>query len=280
MKYNLNINQHAAVVNGMDVDIIDLAIFDFIKDFAHSPACMKMQTPEGVYFWISHTLIIQEIPLLKIKTKAGIAKHIFNLEAAGLLKRHPDCGRMGKTLYQFGENYDKMIFCEDTVYTSQQKFRGVETKVCTPPNKSLEDNNIEYYNTEDNIERGENDVSPSTQTETKASNDTLFPLAEREKVAQKRERATSEGKKVLFANSRYYNFEEFEKCFQSPEFADVDIVAYYHKVADWSSAGLQKKADWIATARNWMRRDREAGKLQTVRRENGFMQDAMDYLNM
>lgn len=298
MKYNLNINQYAAVTNKMDVDIIDLAIFDFIKDFAHSPACMKIQTQEGVYFWVSHTLIMQEMPLLNIKTKAGIVKRIANLENAGLLKKHENCGRLGKTLYQFGPNYDKMIFNDDRVYTSQQKFRGVETKVCTPPNKSLEDNNIEYYNTEDNIERGENEFSPHPQAtgrdddglqnvtgsdeykEVEVLDASLFTEAKREKVAQKREKGTSEGKKVLFADSKYYDLEEFKKCFQSPEFADVDIVAYYHKVADWSSAGLNKKADWIATARNWMRKDKEAGKLQTLRKNDGFMQDALEFLKM
>lgn len=287
MKYNLNINQYAAVTNKMDVDIIDLAIFDFIKDFAHSPACMKIQTQEGVYFWVSHTLIMQEMPLLNIKTKAGIVKRIANLENAGLLKKHENCGRLGKTLYQFGPNYDKMIFNDDRVYTSQQKFRGVETKVCTPPNKSLEDNNIEYYNTEDNIERGENEFSPaptqSTEVETELDL-TLFTdpsNPKKEKVAKKRKRGTNEGEMLLFADSVYYDFNEFEKCFQKPEFADVDIVAYYHKVADWSSAGLNKKADWIATARNWMRKDKEAGKLQTIKKESSEMDEGMKfYLNL
>lgn len=306
MKYNLNINQYAAVTNKMDVDIIDLAIFDFIKDFAHSPACMKIQTQEGVYFWVSHTLIMQEMPLLNIKTKAGIVKRIANLENAGLLKKHENCGRLGKTLYRFGPNYDKMIFNDDRVYTSQQKFRGVETKVCTTPNKSLEDNNIEYYNTEDNIERGENEFSPHPQaTENNINPDvqnvtrefeptenletgevldaTLFieGTPKKEKVAKKRKRGTNEGEMILFADSVYYDFNEFEKCFQKPEFADVDILAYYHKVADWSSAGLNKKADWIAAARNWMRRDKEAGKLQTIKKESFEMDEGMKfYLNL
>ena len=33
MKYTILINQYAAVKSGLDLDLIDLAIFDFIKDF-------------------------------------------------------------------------------------------------------------------------------------------------------------------------------------------------------------------------------------------------------
>ena len=45
MKYNISINQFAAVRNGFakDLDLIDLAIFDFIKDFANSSKCVKVQ---------------------------------------------------------------------------------------------------------------------------------------------------------------------------------------------------------------------------------------------
>lgn len=157
------------------------------------------------------------------------------------------------------------------------------------PNSELQ--NVTLYNSNnnivgDNIERGENGFSPaptqSTEVETELDL-TLFTdpsKPKKEKVAKKRKRGTNEGEMILFADSVYYDFNEFEKCFQKPEFADVDIVAYYHKVADWSSAGLNKKADWIATARNWMRKDKEACKLQTLRKNDGFMQDALEFLKM
>lgn len=158
------------------------------------------------------------------------------------------------------------------------------------PNSELQ--NVTLYNSDnnivgDNIERGENGFSPaptqSTEVETELDL-TLFTdpsKPKKEKVAKKRKRGTNEGEMILFADSVYYDFNEFEKCFQKPEFADVDIVAYYHKVADWSSAGLNKKADWIATARNWMRKDKEAGKLQTIKKESFEMDEGMKfYLNL
>ena len=87
MKYTILINQYAAVNSGLDLDLIDLAIFDFIKDFANCASCVKMHTPEGIYFWISHKLILEAMPLLNIKTSQGMIKRIDNLIKAGILQK-------------------------------------------------------------------------------------------------------------------------------------------------------------------------------------------------
>ena len=128
MKYTISINQFAAVNNGLDLDIIDLAIFDFIKDFSNSPKCVKMQTADGIYFWISHKLILESMPLLNIKTTQGLSKRIDNLIKANIIKKHPDCDKLSKTLYKFGSNYDLLTFVPAA--------DGMITTVI-PPNESL-----------------------------------------------------------------------------------------------------------------------------------------------
>ena len=82
----------------------------------------------------------------------------------------------------------------------------------------------------------------------------------------------------LFANSRFYDFEKFKECFTGEEYQNIDIAYYYESVKDWSSAGGKKKRDWIATARNFMRGDRDKGKLKMV--SCGLPQSAIDYLKM
>lgn len=131
MKYTILINQYAAVKNGLNLDLIDLAIFDFIKDFANSSSCVKMQTPEGVYFWISHKLVLEAMPLLNIKTNQGLIKRIDNLINAGILRKHPNCDKYRQTLYCFGENYDLLTF-EDANLVDNHK-----QKFTTPINESL-----------------------------------------------------------------------------------------------------------------------------------------------
>ena len=88
----------------------------------------------------------------------------------------------------------------------------------------------------------------------------LFPENEKSGNAQKL-RGTTEPHKCLFANSRFSKFEDFEKCFDKPEFEQIDILYYYHSVADWSASKGRMQKDWIAQTRNFIRGDKEKGKL-------------------
>lgn len=92
----------------------------------------------------------------------------------------------------------------------------------------------------------------------------LFPSDPVINDSVKRPRRTAEPAACLFENSRYADFQKFDAEFTAPEFADVDIVYYYHAVADWSAQKGKKMKDWIATARNFIRGDMEKGKLHRL----------------
>ena len=105
----------------------------------------------------------------------------------------------------------------------------------------------------------------------------LFPSElEIEKVSVVRKHQTSETSACLFANSRYADFEKFSAEFTDPKFAGIDIVYYFHAVADWSAGKGKKMKDWIATARNFIRRDIEENKLHRI--GGGLSPDAIQYL--
>ena len=124
-KHVITINQRAAVELGLDLDLIDLAIFDYIKGFALSSKCMNVKTEDGSFYWISHKNIQDAMPLLNIKSSQGIINRIKKLIDAGLLIKYSKCEEFGKTLYAFGPNYDKIEFFE----THQQNLMGASTKV-------------------------------------------------------------------------------------------------------------------------------------------------------
>lgn len=252
MKYTILINQYAAVNSGLDLDLIDLAIFDFIKDFANCINCVKMHTPEGIYFWISHKLILDAMPLLNIKTNQGLIKRIDNLIRAEILQKHPNCELYNKTLYCFGGNYELLTFTDKAttilteVYTPKQKF-------IPPLNESLGYNNNNIDNTNnDNKDNPANDVVGD-----------LFPNEQLEVQNDKK-------KTTIFRNSGVFklvkdgDYAEFEKLFATPEFAPVDLVYYFHSVADWSDTKIGVKRTfngWVATVRNFIRGDVEKKKL-------------------
>lgn len=153
MNYSIVINQVAAVQNFPELDIIDMAILDYVRQFF--PAAEKYNDVLGQWFWISHKKIIEDMPLLKIKTKSPIIKRINNLVAVGLLKRHPDVSFLSKSYYQFGDNWELL-----TKYNPNPKdtpdvsnYEGVVSHNTTPPVSAQDTPPISHgtsnYNTND-----------------------------------------------------------------------------------------------------------------------------------
>ena len=82
-------------------------------------------------------------------------------------------------------------------------------------------------------------------------------------------------KKTLFRNSDVYklvsfdengvgiDYSEFEKKFSAPEFQTIDLIYYFHTVSDWSDQKNEKrtKNGWLATVRNFIRGDKDKGRL-------------------
>ncbi|MFG6426052.1 MAG: hypothetical protein K1W14_06605 [Muribaculaceae bacterium] len=172
MKWNININQKAAVDNGLNVDIIDLAIYDFIKSFINSRNCNKIDTPDGVFYRISHAAIIEQMPLLGIKSKRAIVYRINKLIDAKLLEKSDKCEDFGMSLYRFGVNYDKIEFANSS-QTPERKAPPMnenatphEQKFTPPMNE-----NAGYNNISNNINK--NNIS-TTITRTCEERDLIF----------------------------------------------------------------------------------------------------------
>jgi len=97
-------------------------------------------------------------------------------------------------------------------------------------------------------------------------------------IEDKKQRGTTEPL-CLFADSRYFDFPAFAACFADDKYAGIDLLYYHDSVADWSAKKGKKMRDWIATARGFIRSDRQAGKLQMLARAgNVLTPDAMTYL--
>lgn len=107
----------------------------------------------------------------------------------------------------------------------------------------------------------------------------LFPTEPAfETVTVTRPRRTAEPSACLFENSRFADYNAFAAEFTAPEFAGVDLVYYFHAVKDWSAQKGKKMKDWIATARNFMRRDMENKKLHRLNTGGALPPDAIKYL--
>lgn len=195
-------------------------------------------------------------------TKQNAKKVIDRLIARGLLEK--------KEIYFSG--------CKFCHYVANRKSNTV-AEIATPPTNQQRGvaeiatggvaetatlHNIDIHNTKDNKENAANVGG-------------LFP---NEPIFENR-RGTTEHL-CLFANSIFGKYEDFAACFKSSEFENVDIAYYYRAVADWSSRFGKKQKDWIATARTFMRNDRNENKLHLIAQDPAEFdyESAKRYLEM
>lgn len=112
MQYTLSINQFACVRGGFDLDLADLAIFDFVSRYAHLREVSKIVEGSKVYYWISYQKIIDEMPILGLKTKDAVYRRMKKLIAEGILEEYPRNREVGKSYFAFGERHAELEFVD------------------------------------------------------------------------------------------------------------------------------------------------------------------------
>ena len=283
MKFSININQKAAVDSGLSLDIVDLAIFDFVKDFVLTRACRKVIDKYGEWYWISQKIIIEQMPVLGITTEKGMRKHINKLCNEGILERHPDCVSAKKSLYKLGEKFEELLFsgndCSGSPGTNvpsnrEQMFR-VTGNDCSGYN-NIEDNNIKDNYIENNIERErakerrEGNLFDCDENESAI---TVIPATPQERKIARKERSSvslfreSEAAKLVsYLPDGSQDASKLFAMFSGEKYKNVDMLHYYEAVADWSDSANKKRTarGWIATIRRFVEMDRERGKLHII----------------
>ena len=158
MKYNITINQKAVIDNRLlgELDIIDLAIFDFVYHFFNSDFEGKVTfTKNGVeYTEIRPALLEREMPLLKIGTKRTFINRMNNLINAGLIERYENNSNENRSGYKKGVNFSIFEFDKPTKKNSQ----GYENDF-TPPMKTDSHNNNNNNITDNNKEERDKSLS-------------------------------------------------------------------------------------------------------------------------
>lgn len=100
MKYSISINQRAIIESGLNIDLFDAAIIDYILAFSHAKTIMKIQEGELTFYYFSYNHLIAEMPLLGLKRDA-IYRRFKKLCDMGFLIAHPRNKAMNKPFYAF-----------------------------------------------------------------------------------------------------------------------------------------------------------------------------------
>lgn len=259
MTYNLNIDQEFAIVN--DLSLVQVST---LAAFMTLPIWTKTVAIDGfVWYQYSDEKMADDFPLL-----FGVAKrcykNISELAALGFV----ELTKLGRTKYVRFTNR-----CADWGKQKEQ-IRSNSPKT----DQEQTENGPAIGPKTDPVNNNYNIINPNI--EDKAADGGLFPTEPAfETVTVTRPRRTAEPAACLFENSRFAEYNAFSAEFTAPEFADVDVVYYYHAVADWSAQKGKKMKDWIATARNFIRGDMEKGKLHRKSGTGpGLSPDAIKYL--
>ena len=258
MTYNLNIDQEFAIVNELSlVQVSTLAAFMTL------PIWSKTVAIDGfVWYQYSDEKMAEDFPLL-----FGVAKrcykNISELAAMGFV----ELTKLGRTKYvRFTSRCAMWNKQKEQIRSNSPKTDQMQTENGPTNSPKTDRSNNKDYNI----------INPDIKD--KAADGGLFPAEEGIETVT-RPRRTSETAACLFENSRFYDFDRFAAEFKAPEFSDIDIVYYFHAVADWSAQHGRKMKDWIATARNFIRGDLEKGKLHR-KSANGpaLSPEAIEYL--
>lgn len=94
-------------------------------------------------------------------------------------------------------------------------------------------------------------------------------------------------KKTMFKNSAVYDLETFKEKLKRESDLGVNLEYYFNNVLDWSNIKdnkiLRTATGWIATARSFMRGDKDKNKLVMIAAADVSLKNdsnAVEYLNM
>ena len=281
MEYSLLIDQNFACRK--DLTLTEAACMAVVFTF---PRWCNSYCIDGVtYYWYSEQKVSEDFPLVfgcakrvQKNLKALADKGYFILSKLGnkkVIAFTDKCRLYGKLEPENGQDLDRK--------RSEETENGpdLDRKRSEEPENGPDLDRKRYEETENgpDLDRKRSESGPKTvralYKNTISNNDYNNNKSNNAKngffafvgdIPQKEEgekiRGTSEKNKCLFEKSRFFDFELFRECFNTPEFEKVDLVYYYNVVKDWSASKGRMQKDWIAQTRNIIRADYRRGQIK------------------
>ena len=281
MEYSLLIDQNFACRK--DLTLTEAACMAVVFTF---PRWCNSYCIDGVtYYWYSEKKVSEDFPLVfgcakrvQKNLKALADKGYFILSKLGnkkVIAFTDKCRLYGKLEPENGQDLDRKRYEEPENGQDLDRKRYEETE----NGQDLDRKRSEETENGPDLDRKRSESGPKTvralYKNTISNNDYNNNKSNNAKngffafvgdIPQKeggeKIRGTSEKNKCLFEKSRFFDFELFRECFNTPEFEKVDLVYYYNVVKDWSASKGRMQKDWIAQTRNIIRADYRRGQIK------------------
>ena len=281
MEYSLLIDQNFACRK--DLTLTEAACMAVVFTF---PRWCNSYCIDGVtYYWYSEKKVSEDFPLVfgcakrvQKNLKALADKGYFILSKLGnkkVIAFTDKCRLYGKLEPENGQDLDRKRSDETENGQDLDRKRSDETENGQDLDRKRSDETENGLKVDRKRSKSgpktvralyKNTISNNDYNNNKSNNAKNGFFAFVGDIPQKEEgekiRGTSEKNKCLFEKSRFFDFELFRECFNTPEFEKVDLVYYYNVVKDWSASKGRMQKDWIAQTRNIIRADYRRGQIK------------------
>ncbi|MFN8291611.1 MAG: hypothetical protein U0U70_15245 [Chitinophagaceae bacterium] len=78
----------------------------------------------------------------------------------------------------------------------------------------------------------------------------------------KKDKERKKVKKLLFRESEYFDFEVLKQALTGTKYLVANLSDVHESITNWSDENLNKKIDWLAAVKNWIKRDLERSRPQ------------------
>ena len=267
MEYSLLIDQNFACRK--DLTLTEAACMAVVFTF---PRWCNSYCIDGVtYYWYSEKKVSEDFPLVfgcakrvQKNLKALADKGYFILSKLGnkkVIAFTDKCRLYGKLEPENGQDLDRKRYEETENGPDLDRKRSEETENGLKVDRKRSESGPKTVRALYKYTISNNDYNNNKSNNAKNG---FFAFVG--DIPQKEEgekiRGTSEKNKCLFEKSRFFDFELFRECFNTPEFEKVDLVYYYNVVKDWSASKGRMQKDWIAQTRNIIRADYRRGQIK------------------
>lgn len=273
MKFYMHINQKFAVEHGMNTS--EAIVFAWLYEL---PSWAKSVLIDNkTYYFASENKAAEEMPLISDK-KDTFYRLYRSLAKNGLIEML----KIGKATYiaitdlgkgwylsdsnQKNDNSEQLNNYPNSEKNSDFAENSEETRKILQNNSETAPTNNIYNNNTNN-----NNIYRSREKEFSQHSQQKGEVVEAEFIEPKEPKG--EGTKRLFRS--FFGeidkgtYDELNALLNAEEYADINLVYYYNAVADWSDSANKKrtKRGWVATIRNFIKSDKEKGKLHTISAE-------------
>jgi len=148
MQFTVSINQKAIVglnkTLDLDLSLKHGSIIDFFVKVKNNDSFQTKIIDGEEYIWLTYDKIIEELPLLKIKSKVVLARYFDDLVKARILKKRLVKEEGNKTYWRQDKNLQCLLF---NVEVSTKKLKGINSKVKRVSTKKFNNHITTDHNT-------------------------------------------------------------------------------------------------------------------------------------